>query len=448
MAKETNGASIPKALTQDYIAESLVEAICVTGMNGEVLFLNAAAEKLFRTEGEKRSRKIWEVIPFVARNDDLIQLLINCVINKETRFAAEVDYENREGNVSRLHVSVKYMEEEQPAFLILINNLTELARTTAALTRYTSVEIADFILNTPEGARQGGRECQVSVLMSDLRGFTAMSGRMDSDQLLSMLNHYLEEMTAIIENRRGTVIEFLGDGIFVLFGAPKDNPNHAADAVICALEMQNAMDRVNAWNRQHGFPELSMGIGIHSGPATVGNIGSRFKMKYGCVGETVNIAGRIQSRTARGQVFISRETCGLIGEALTLGEEMTLVAKGKKEPIRLYEVTGIGSTKLGNRADGEIAFRTLGTPALMNFTLMTEKTAEDCRREGRLEKLSGDGKYAVLRPEEPLPLFADLRVNGEEMAYAKVIRREEDGAFLICFTWTAEGFDAWLKGLT
>ena len=108
-------------------------------------------------------------------------------------------------------------------------------------------------------------------------------------------------MAAVIRYFRGTVIEFLGDGIFVVFGAPLELLDHASAAVACAIDMQNAMEEVNAWNREHGYPDLEMGIAVNSGTAVVGNIGSEQKMKYGCMGETVNLAGRLESFTLGGE---------------------------------------------------------------------------------------------------------------------------------------------------
>ena len=173
-----------------------------------------------------------------------------------------------------------------------------------AFARYTSPQIAEYVLGSPEGELQGGESREVTILMSDLRDFTGMGSGLEPDRLVLLVNHYFEAMVEIIEKRKGTVIEFLGDGIFAVFGAPKEDEKHASNAVKCALEMQNRMEDVNEWNRQNGFPELFMGIGINSGQAVVGNIGSRLKMKYGCMGNTVNLAGRTESFTVGGQIYL------------------------------------------------------------------------------------------------------------------------------------------------
>ena len=216
--------------------------------------------------------------------------------------------------------------------MIVARDLTELVRVNSAFARYTSPEIADYVLHTPEGEKQGGRTQNVTILMSDLRGFTALSTKLHPDMLITILNHYFEAMTAVISSYNGTVIEFLGDGIFVVFGAPNDDETHAEHAVYCAVEMQNAMKSVNEWSTLHGYPELEMGIGINSGPAVVGNIGSADKMKYGCMGGTVNLAGRVETFTTGGQIYISERTKAELHSELTISAEQILCPKEQPFP--------------------------------------------------------------------------------------------------------------------
>ena len=189
--------------------------------------------------------------------------------------------------------------------------------------------------------KQGGKSLEVSILMSDLRGFTAISQRLPSGDLINMVNHYFGEMAAVIQRHRGTIIEFLGDGIFVVFGAPREFSDHAEAAVACAIEMQNAMAGVNAWNLEHGYPELDMGIGIHSGPVIAGNIGSDQKMKYGCIGETCNLAGRLESFCLGGEVCVTKATRDRINGKLKILMESSFLPKGSRKKLVFYSVGGI-----------------------------------------------------------------------------------------------------------
>lgn len=431
--------------TGGFLTDKMAEAVCLTGAKGEVLFLNPAGEKLFKSPGGPM--KVWELFPPVPRNDALIQLLIDCVMSKKSTPEAEVDYENREGEISRLYVSVTCQQEENPVFLILINNLTEVAKVTAALARYTSSEIADLVLNTPEGGRQGGHDAEVSVLMSDLRGFTAISEEIGAERLIRMLNHYFEAMLEVISSRRGTVIEFLGDGLFVAFGAPRENPEHALDAVTCAIEMENAMAEVNAWNGENGFPRLEMGIGISSGRVIAGNIGSDMKMKYGCIGEPVNTAGRIQSFTTRRQVLISEQTRSRIREKLVLSRAHSVLMKGKEKPELVYEVREAGAARLENPEEEPPMPARLSREVPFTFAVMNQKSVEENFHRGFLLAMTESGEYALIRTETELPDYTDLRINPDGRAYAKVLGREEDGSFRICFTQGSGAFRKWAEEL-
>jgi adenylate cyclase len=163
--------------------------------------------------------------------------------------------------------------------------------------RYTSDDIVGVLLDLPEGLQLGGEKREVTLLMSDLRGFTALADRLEATEVVALLNHYLSTMVEVIHGTGGTIDEIIGDAIFVLFGAPMVMPDAAQRAVRCALEMQKAMRGVNEHNFQMGWPEIEMGIGIHTGEVVVGNIGSTKRSKYGVVGRTVNLTARIESFT-------------------------------------------------------------------------------------------------------------------------------------------------------
>ena len=206
--------------------------------------------------------------------------------------------------------------------------------------RYTSDDIVGVLLDMPEGLKLGGEKRQVTLLMSDLRGFTALAERLEATQVVALLNHYLSAMVELIHRTGGTIDEIIGDAIFVLFGAPMVMPDAAQRAVCCALEMQKAMRGVNEYNFQMGWPEIEMGIGIHTGEVVVGNIGSTKRSKYGVVGRTVNLTARIESFTVGGQVLVSPTLINAAGRGLILGDEVKVHAKGMREALRCRELLG------------------------------------------------------------------------------------------------------------
>ena len=131
--------------------------------------------------------------------------------------------------------------------------------------RYLTDEVVTSLLDSPEGLKLGGEKRQVSILMADLRGFTSLSGRLGPEQVVAILNRYLGTMADIIMEYQGTIDEFIGDAIFVIFGAPLRMNDHAQRAVACAVAMQLAMATVNAQNRAEGLPEVEMGVGVNTG---------------------------------------------------------------------------------------------------------------------------------------------------------------------------------------
>ena len=284
-----------------------------------------------------------------------------------------------------------------------------------------------------------------TILMSDLRGFSSLCESMDADSLVTMLNHYFEIMVGIIERQHGTVIEFLGDGIFVVFGAPQDMPDHAAAAASCAVEMQNAMAAVNAWNLENGYPELEMGIGVNSGPAVVGNIGSDKKMKYGCMGETVNLTGRLETFSLGGEICVSEKTRNLIPEEVKILAENSFMPKGGREEIRYYTIAGVGAECVLKNAAGEIRWRKLAEAKEAVYYLLNGKTVEPKEYTGRLTEVSEDGRFGILVTDTMLnPLQNLLFRFGDLEVYAKVTNTAERG-IRIGFTTKPIGFEKLIR---
>src|SRR3989441_12927049 len=212
----------------------------------------------------------------------------------------------------------------------------------ATFGRYVSEEVVAQLLDAPEGLELGGAKRKVTILMSDVRGFTALAECLEPEAVMTFLNRYLEAMVDVILAYRGTIIEILGDGLQVLFGAPLSRDDDAERAVACALAMQLRMADINAPHRQAGLPDIEMGIGVHTGEVVVGNIGSQQRTKYGVVGSHVNLTSRIQSYTIGGQILLSEATRQAVGPLVRMHKQIEVEAKGIAEPITLYELRGIG----------------------------------------------------------------------------------------------------------
>lgn len=209
--------------------------------------------------------------------------------------------------------------------------------------RYLSDEVVQQILESDRGMQMGGGKQEVTIMMTDIRGFSMLSQEIDAQDCVKMLNNYFGIMVPLIQKYDGVVDEFLGDAILAIFGAPVISDDHAQQAVACALEMQLAMTEVNLNNKKMGLPSLEMGIAVNTGEVVVGNIGSETRSKYGVVGHHVNLTARIESFTVGGQVMASEYTIAALKTDVTIANSMDVDAKGIKNPVRIQEVTGIGA---------------------------------------------------------------------------------------------------------
>ncbi|WP_424100635.1 adenylate/guanylate cyclase domain-containing protein [Moorena producens] len=208
--------------------------------------------------------------------------------------------------------------------------------------RYLSKEVVDKLLEKPEELKLGGQRKTLTILTSDLRGFTALSERLLPEEVVQILNLYLKYMSEVITKYQGTIDKFMGDGILVLFGAPTAREDDTKRAVACAVAMQLAMVPVNETMNAWGYPPLEMGIGINTGDVVVGNIGSEKRTDYSVVGSQVNLTYRIESYTIGGQILISESTFEQVKSIVMIHGYKQVQPKGVKQPITIYQVVGIG----------------------------------------------------------------------------------------------------------
>ena len=282
--------------------------------------------------------------------------------------------------------------EVQLATAALRDKNVELARAHElvrhAFGRYVSEEVAESLLRAPEALDLGGEEREASILLSDLRGFTAMAARLHPHEVIEVLNLYLEAMVDVIGRYQGTIDEIVGDGILVIFGAPVACQDHAEKAVACGLAMQLAMTEVNRRLVAKGGAELEMGIGVHTGRVVVGNIGSLRRTKYAAVGANVNLVGRIQSFTTGGQLLISEDTHRNIKSPLRIDGQYVVEPNGVARSVLLYEIGGIGQPFGLALPSTVVPLRPLAMPLPVQFTVLEEKFVGRTVHPGQLTALS------------------------------------------------------------
>jgi class 3 adenylate cyclase len=314
--------------------------------------------------------------------------------------------------------------------------------------RYLSDEVAEGLLASPQALRLGGETRTLTLLMSDLRGFTPLTEGLPPEQVLRLLNSYLAAMSDVILVYQGTIDEFVGDAILAIFGAPLARDDDARRAVACAVAMQGAMAELNRRNEAEGLPRLEMGIAVHTGEVIVGNVGSERRTKYGVVGSAVNHAGRIESFTVGGQVMISEATRRAAGDALEVGPPLSIDAKGTREPIVVHDLRGFAGVPVPDAASQAVA---LAEPLTVLCHVVVGKRVEAEAFGARLLELSARG--ATLLTPRRLRALSNLKMElrpprrGPIVLYAKVVTIAADGAVAVRFTSLPADVETWLREL-
>jgi adenylate cyclase len=206
--------------------------------------------------------------------------------------------------------------------------------------RYLSKDVYDLVLANPALAELGGRRRTMSVLFSDVRGFTALSEKGEPEALVKQLNEYFSRMVDVVFEHRGTLDKFVGDMVMALFGAPLDDEEHADHAVQTALAMVRALVELNVKWEAEGRPPLGIGIGVNSGEMIAGNIGAETVRSYTVIGDSVNLGARLESlnKDYRTQIIISEFTARRLKGRYNLRPLGQVVVKGKSVPVEIFEV--------------------------------------------------------------------------------------------------------------
>lgn len=328
--------------------------------------------------------------------------------------------------------------------------------------RYFSDELLEVIMEKQEGEFIGGSRVPMAVLMSDLRGFSSKSESMTLNELMELLNYFFGTMAEIIVKYNGTIIELMGDGILAVFGALIKNDKYAEAAVAAAIEMQNAMQNVNQFCKQHDIMEMEMGVAVHCGQAFVGNVGSERMMRYNVIGRVVNECARIESCSIGGQVFISKETLKQLTCNVKIEDNSSVEAKGIREPLQIYEISeidGIYGCKLREKV--EEVLHTLTQEVFLDiFPISSNKVISGEKLVVRLKAVNmWEGIIEIVEEKESaiekITLFSDVEVRTglEDVVqqlfriYAKVVKIEGKQIWLR-FTHLSKGFKQFVEDVT
>lgn len=250
--------------------------------------------------------------------------------------------------------------------MTLLNYLTEgreKARVKKAFSQYTSSELMDEILKNPEALTLGGEKRELSILFSDIRGFTSISEKLEPVQLTQMLNNYLTPMTAMVFKHKGVLDKYIGDAVMAIFGAPLPLKDHAGAACRAALDMMDELHALRRRWKEEGMPDfiqnMNIGVGVNSGNVSVGNMGSNLRFDYTVIGDNVNLSSRLESTTkAYGvDIIVSEFTRQMVQDEFIFRELDFIRVIGKNKPVKIYQLLAERKGSAGEKPLIEFAWQ-------------------------------------------------------------------------------------------
>ncbi len=292
---------------------------------------------------------------------------------------------------------------------------------------------------------------EVTILLADLRGFTAMSENYSPSSVIELLNRYYTRMNEIIVTQyEGTVDKFMGDSVMVLFGAPESRDDDVERAINCAVEMQMAMDEINETNESLGLPNLFMGVGINTGTVVAGKVGSELHSEYTVIGDEVNLASRIEAYSLRGQILISNNVFKKAEAFIETSAPTDVFVKGKKRPVSLFELLTVKKPVIRYVPRRECR-KSHRIEVTMPFTFqkLSGKTILLEKYKGTILDISLNGIMAII--EDPVDLFLEIKfplmlsMMDEENSdiYARILKIfEVEGQQRVCIEFTSIQPDA------
>lgn len=332
----------------DNIFASIASGVITTNVEDVVTILNKAAERILEVDADTTMGQPYaQALPFIAAQ---IAPLVELVKAQDTSVVGhEMSHmqPTRGLVVLQVHLSpLKDNHEQTTGIAIVVDDLTERRRleeqvrqVRGTFERYVPPRVVEQLLSDPSRVQLGGVRQEVTILFADIRGFTAYSEKTDPEALVRVLNQYLTLAADAVLDEEGTLDKFIGDGVMAIFNAPLAQPDHTLRAVRAALAMRQSIGWLHA--NLPANEQLSFGIGIVTGPAIVGNVGSPILQNYTVIGDSVNLASRLQTHASPGQILLSHAAYERVRNAVIGREYGYVQVKGHSEEDLVYELIGL-----------------------------------------------------------------------------------------------------------
>lgn len=340
---------------KDALIRSLSSALIAIDGDGLVTEWNPSASEILDVPADQAiGSELFSLIPGSVAN--WLRGLVSLVETGNQTVLLANEWEGELGSRERVVLAgrvgrIRDPEEQVSGFVFVLNDRTDLVlieearraereerqRLRDLFSRYLAPSVVERLLNNPDAVELGGTRHDVAVLFADVRGFTGFSEQTSPEEVVHVLNHYLELATNEIFEQFGTLDKFLGDGVMALFGAPVEVADHELAAVRAAMAMAARLDEL----RKETGTQVGFGIGIHAGEAIVGNIGTPQLMSYTAIGDVVNVAARLESEARSGEILISGEVYERINSHVEVEELGSIYVKGRLQPVRTFKVLRI-----------------------------------------------------------------------------------------------------------
>ena len=318
------------------IMSSITTGIVEINLFGEIEFINTEALRLLKKDEDEVIGNHYFII--FEQNNLLIDLIQKVESEQKRIFESEFNLKSKSKKIS-MNLSCSPVFDEGKSFsgiVIAMDDLSKINKVKSTFKKYVSKNIVDKLLENESSLNLGGEESEITILFSDIRGFTSMSEKLSPTQIVKLLNKYFQSMIDVVFKFNGTLDKIVGDELMVLYGVPLKNENDTENAVSTAIEMFKSLDKFNSKIIKDGFEPFQIGIGINKGKAVSGNIGSQQQMNYTVIGDTINLGARLCSHAKSGEILISRSVKDTLTNDHKFKEISPIQVKGKSKPIDVW----------------------------------------------------------------------------------------------------------------
>ena len=320
------------------ILGSIATGVITINSIGEIDSINKAGENILKVEKQNILGNHYMYI--FEHDNEIIELISKTEDNKKIYSEINIPFLTAsEDTIINISVAPRIdINNNIEGVVIAIEDISDINKVKNTFKRYVSKQVVDNLLDDETNLNLGGENREVTILFTDIRGFTSMAEKMEPEKVVFTLNEYFSEMIDIVFKHNGTLDKIIGDELMVVFGAPLSSDDDTERALNTAIEMQNKIADLNKVRKKRKEPPIVVGAGINKGQVVSGNIGSRDMMDYTVVGDTVNLGSRLCSAASAGEIIVSGRVKNSTEQLFSFKELKPIRVKGKKEKIDVYQV--------------------------------------------------------------------------------------------------------------